>query len=181
MTRQERVANRGEVMNRDKQNVGTPERIGRVAAGAAVAAAGLWGLFSGPSLWLGALSVAGIVLGLDFVYTGVTGYCPLYAKLGWATSQRSVAVGSTTATTDSTGRPLARERLTIAIDDLACAGGDAQAAERTIAHVAGVLEVYVNPATENAYVDYDPAQVTPETLREKVREFGFSRRERAQV
>lgn len=48
------------------------------------------------------------------------------------------------------------ERLTFAINGLACGGGGSLSAERALAKVPGVLVVYVNPATEMAYVEYDP-------------------------
>jgi hypothetical protein len=41
----------------------------------------------GPVLvWL--FNIAIIALGLDFVVTGVRGYCPLYKRLGWSTTRR---------------------------------------------------------------------------------------------
>lgn len=48
------------------------------------------------------------------------------------------------------------EHMTIAITGLGCGGGGCLMVERAIAKVAGVRRVYVNPATEMAYVDYDP-------------------------
>ncbi len=46
-------------------------------------------------------------------------------------------------------------RVTIGIFGLGCGG--ALILERSLTHVPGVREVYVNPATEMAYVAYDPA------------------------
>lgn len=51
------------------------------------------------------------------------------------------------------------EHITIAITGFGCGGGGSLVAERAIARVPGVVRVYVNPATEMAYVEYDP-QVT---------------------
>lgn len=48
------------------------------------------------------------------------------------------------------------EHLTVAITGLGCGGGGCLIVERAIARVPGVRRVYVNPATEMAYVDYDP-------------------------
>ena len=48
------------------------------------------------------------------------------------------------------------EHMTIAITGLGCGGGGCLIVERAIAKVRGVRRVYVNPATEMAYVDYDP-------------------------
>lgn len=48
------------------------------------------------------------------------------------------------------------EHVTIAITGFGCGGGGSLQAERAIAKVPGVRRVYVNPATEMAYVEYDP-------------------------
>lgn len=69
-------------------NVGAVERIIRVTGGGALAAVSVLLLIGTSSIWAGALEVAGIALGIDFVYTGLTGFCPLYHKLGWATAHR---------------------------------------------------------------------------------------------
>lgn len=68
------------------QNVGTLERWIRVIGGALVAVFGLFLLIPTPgSLLLGLAGVVLVLLGLDFVVTGITGYCPLYHRLGWST------------------------------------------------------------------------------------------------
>lgn len=78
------------------KNVGTPERWLRIAGGAILAFVGLAYLLPGPpSAFLGALGVLFILLGADFVFTGVTGYCPLYNKLGWSTARRDSGSGRT--------------------------------------------------------------------------------------
>jgi hypothetical protein len=47
----------------------------------------LWLLLSGgPVVWL-LLYVALVALGVDFVVTGMRGYCPLYRWLGWSTAR----------------------------------------------------------------------------------------------
>lgn len=67
------------------KNVGTIERVLRVVLGGALAAWALWLLLGGgPILWL-LLYVALLALGVDFVATGIRGYCPLYKWLGWST------------------------------------------------------------------------------------------------
>lgn len=68
-------------------NVGILERVIRVAAGGSLGFVSLALLVGGSSLWASGLEIAGAALGLDFVYTGVTGYCPLYGKLGWRTAR----------------------------------------------------------------------------------------------
>ena len=75
-------------MQRQETNVGIVERVIRVAGGGALAIGALVLLLGGGAWWVAALDIAGIALGIDFVYTGLTGYCPLYNKLGWTTTRR---------------------------------------------------------------------------------------------
>jgi small neutral amino acid transporter SnatA (MarC family) len=73
-----------------KKNLGTIERVLRVALGGALA---IWALsallFAGDDLIWQLVNVALIALGVDFVVTGIRGYCPLYNRLGWSTVQPS--------------------------------------------------------------------------------------------
>lgn len=48
------------------------------------------------------------------------------------------------------------KRLTIPISGLRCAGSECYTLERALRRVPGVVDVYVNPVTEIAYIDYDP-------------------------
>lgn len=69
-----------------KRNVGTIERGVRVALGGALAIWAVVLLFGGGGLiWL-LVYVALIALGVDFVVTGIRGYCPLYNLLGLSTA-----------------------------------------------------------------------------------------------
>jgi len=65
-----------------KINIGAPERVARVLLGGAAAVLGVAALAGGPGIWALVGSVLLIAAGLDFVVTGATGYCPLYARLG---------------------------------------------------------------------------------------------------
>lgn len=71
----------------NKKNLGTIERILRVLLGGALA---IWAVLllvgSGSLVWW-LLDVALIALGVDFVITGIRGYCPLYQRLGWSTAR----------------------------------------------------------------------------------------------
>jgi hypothetical protein len=70
-----------------KQNVGPVERGIRVIGGSLAAIVGLI-LFLQilASLLVGLAGIVLVLLGLDFVVTGITGYCPLYHRLGWSTN-----------------------------------------------------------------------------------------------
>lgn len=66
-----------------------------------------------------------------------------------------------------------KREIRIPVYDLACGGGGATTIERALAATDGVLRVYVNPATETAYVDYDPAEVDPWELARAVERAGY--------
>lgn len=61
----------------------------------------------------------------------------------------------------------------VEITGLSCGGGGALAVERALARTPGVAQVYVNPLTEMAYVDYDPAQTGLDKLVAAVERAGF--------
>lgn len=65
------------------------------------------------------------------------------------------------------------QRVTVFIYELGCGGGGALIVERALAKVPGVVQVYVNPATETAYVEYDPAVTGVEGLIAAVENVGF--------
>lgn len=65
------------------------------------------------------------------------------------------------------------QRLTLPLYDLGCSSGDALTVERILARQPGVLEVYANPATETAYVKYDPTLTDEERLAAVVKNVGY--------
>ena len=66
-----------------------------------------------------------------------------------------------------------KRQLQIPVYDLGCGGAGARTIERELAATDGVLRAYVNPATETAYIDYDPAEVDPWTLARAVERAGY--------
>ena len=66
--------------------LGRVERVIRVVGGGllAIIALSLWLTSSGLAAWAW---IGAALLGLDFVVTGLRGYCPLYARLGIGRAQ----------------------------------------------------------------------------------------------
>lgn len=69
------------------KNLGIVERVARVVLGGALAVWGVMRLVDGGALASRLADVALIALGIDFVVTGIRGYCPLYKWLGWSTAR----------------------------------------------------------------------------------------------
>jgi len=67
----------------------------------------------------------------------------------------------------------AKRPLRIPVFDLGCGGAGADTIERGLAATDGVLRVYVNPATETAYIDYDPAETDPWSLARAIEKTGY--------
>lgn len=63
--------------------------------------------------------------------------------------------------------------LRIPVYGLGCGGSGANTIERELAATDGVLRAYVNPATETAYVDYDPAEADPWVLARAIERAGY--------
>ena len=71
-----------------EQNVGMVERWIRAIGGGAAVVVGLALLLGGPGNFLIAIALAALtLLGFDFAVTGITGYCPLYQRLGVSTAR----------------------------------------------------------------------------------------------
>jgi P-type Cu+ transporter len=66
-----------------------------------------------------------------------------------------------------------RRQLRIPVYGLGCGGAGATTIERELVATDGVLHAYVNPATETAYVDYDPAELDPWSLARVIEKAGF--------
>jgi Cu+-exporting ATPase len=63
--------------------------------------------------------------------------------------------------------------VTLSIFGLGCGGGGARTIERALAQTTGVITTHVNPATEKAYIDYDPEQTNPEKLMRVIEAVGY--------
>lgn len=72
-----------------KKNLGSGERLVRAVVGGALFVWALLILYEGGGIISSLLAVALGALGLDFVVTGIRGYCPLYRRLGWSTARHS--------------------------------------------------------------------------------------------
>jgi copper chaperone CopZ len=68
---------------------------------------------------------------------------------------------------------MATKRITLPIDNLGCGGGGALTVERALERQPGVVRVYVNPATEMAYIEFDPAVAEPRHFIDAVTRVGF--------
>ena len=66
-----------------------------------------------------------------------------------------------------------RQSVRIPVFGLTCGAGDMSTVERALSRTRGVLEAYGNPATEAAYVTYDPALVTIAELRRAIGQAGY--------
>jgi len=64
-------------------------------------------------------------------------------------------------------------RIALPVFSLVCTSGDAHTIEHALARVPGVRHVYVNPATEMAYVEYDPAECGPGQIIAAIESAGF--------
>jgi copper chaperone CopZ len=65
------------------------------------------------------------------------------------------------------------QRITVPIEELSCGGGGSLLVERALTRVSGVVYAYVNPATEMAYIEYDPTRTDQARLMQAVVRAGF--------
>lgn len=65
------------------------------------------------------------------------------------------------------------QHIMLPIRDLDCPGSDAVLVERALRQVTGVINAYVNPANEVAYVEYDPARTGVAKLITAIERSGF--------
>ena len=66
-----------------------------------------------------------------------------------------------------------RRSLRIPVYGLGCGGAGATSIERVLAATDGALRAYVNPATETAYVDDDPAETDASELARAIERAGY--------
>lgn len=65
-------------------------------------------------------------------------------------------------------------RVRIPILGLTCGGGGIGAVERELSRTPGVMAAFGNPATEAAYVTYDPMVVGIADLRDAIERAGYT-------
>jgi Cu+-exporting ATPase len=65
-------------------------------------------------------------------------------------------------------------RARIPVFGLTCGAGGMSTVERALSRTYGVVEVYGNPATETAYVTYDPTVVTVAELQRAIEQAGYT-------
>ena len=65
------------------------------------------------------------------------------------------------------------QRITLPVYNLGCGSGATAQIERALTRTPGVKHVYVNPATEMAYVEYDPCQLRSDQVAAIVERAGF--------
>jgi len=79
-----RATHAGTAATSREVNISPAERAGRIAIGLAAAIAGIALLVGASSVLAIVLEAALVLLALNVVFTGVTGYCSLYKRLGRA-------------------------------------------------------------------------------------------------
>ena len=65
------------------------------------------------------------------------------------------------------------QRMTLPIYGLTCGGGGALTVEHVLEKAPGVVRVYVNPALEMAYIEYNPDRSAPADLVTAAERVGF--------
>lgn len=69
------------------------------------------------------------------------------------------------------------QHTTLPIHQLGCAGAGRLTLERILEAIPGVTRVYVNSATEMAYVEFDAGSCDEQTIRRAITQAGYSDRQ----
>ncbi len=64
-------------------------------------------------------------------------------------------------------------KVALPILGLSCGAGGSLLIEHVIKELPGVLEAYVNPATDTTYVEYDPVALRPAQVATAIRKTGY--------
>ena len=75
---------------------------------------------------------------------------------------------------------MATSRTALPVSSRVC-GGESQTIERILSDVEGVVAALMNPASEMAYVEYDPTRTDPEALFAVLKRSGFALADRVAV
>ena len=89
-----------------------------------------------------------------------------------APGERAERTSAPTADLGAAHRP-STARVTLPITGLLCGGGGALTLERVLQRLTGVIRAYVNPATEMAYIEYDPARTDLPALKRLIESAGY--------
>jgi copper chaperone CopZ len=87
-------------------------------------------------------------------------------------SSRRLTLGGT--------RTMPTSRTALPVSSRVC-GGECQTVERILLDVEGVIAASMNPASEMAYVEYDPTRTDPEALFAVLKRSGFAPADRDAV
>jgi copper chaperone CopZ len=66
-----------------------------------------------------------------------------------------------------------KQQITVPIFGLSCSGGGSLLAEQALGKLPGVSRVYVNPATEMAYIEYNPVICDAEQIHRAIEHVGL--------
>jgi len=72
-------------------------------------------------------------------------------------------------------------RTALPLATLGCSGGGHLNIDRILREVPGVVDTFVDPALEMAYVEYDPAATDPDALFAVLKRTGFAPADRVAV
>ena len=66
------------------------------------------------------------------------------------------------------------QHTTVPLQSMGCASGGRAAIEQALLDIPGVLRAYVNPVTEMAYVEFDPALSDAQVIGAAIRQTGYA-------
>ena len=122
------------------------------------------------AIFLSAGEMSAVRLGLRTLTLTAMRRDELYANAAAALAKMPDLEGSTGPGQEATAMI---EKVTLPVIGLSLGGCGALTIERELRRLGGVSEVYVNPATDNAYVHYDSNRINAYAIAAKIRELGY--------